>query len=239
MIFNTEIIYSVPEMRKDDSDLCVKIHGAIMKLIPTEYADELHRNSLQPFSMYCLQNHNEDSITLHISAFSHKARIISDALLDCDKLNIYGLREPIKKTNCSSKEADIQKEADEIGNNVRLSILTPAIYRSSGRSFCTPDLSRYFRSTAEKFVEFTGEGNAEHLCGIISGIHLTNYSLSGKSYNISGNIYNGMTGFADIPIAKKTGDADMMKKLLVFSRYSGIGAKTAMGMGGVEITNIH
>ena len=116
-----------------------------------------------------------------------------------------------------------------------MNILTPAIYRSGGRSFCTPELARFFRSVSEKYAEFMGEGDADYLCSLISKIQLTNYSLTGKSYNISGNIYNGMTGFMDIPLVRKEEESIMLKKLLVFASFSGIGAKTAMGMGGVSL----
>lgn len=238
MIYKTEITYSGAERKAALSDIAVKIHGAVMGLIPTEYAGELHRNSLQPFSLCCTSEEGSNNIILRISALNSEARVINSALTGCDEIKIYGINEPIKRLSYTSSEIDIGAQAAKTGDKVRLSILTPAIYRSGGRSFCTPELTRFFRSTAERYVRFTGEGDADYLCGLISKIHLTNYSLSGKSYNISGNIYNGMTGFADIPITRKADDALLMKKLLVFASYSGIGAKTAMGMGGVKIENI-
>ncbi len=235
MIFSTEITYSVPCLKDNISALGVKLHGAVMGLIPSGFADELHKNSVQPFSMYCLYDEKSEKAIVRVYALSDKARIINNALSDTDEIKIYGISSPIKKINSVSREIDINEEADKIKDKVRLNILTPAIYRSGGRSFCTPELTRFFRSTAEKFTLFTGEGDTDYLCGLISKIHLTDYSLSGKSYNISGNIYNGMTGFVDIPITKKDADKEFFKKLLVFSQYSGIGAKTAMGMGGVKI----
>ena len=53
MICCSEITYTGAETKTSVSDVAVKIHGAIMKL---------HKNNLQPFSMYCISKSDDEII---------------------------------------------------------------------------------------------------------------------------------------------------------------------------------
>lgn len=240
MLYHTDLVFSDSELDNLYSGLAVKLHGALMKLIPEDEAEILHNNSLQPFSLFTMHIPDENLVLARLSVLTDEWKHLCDVLASCPSLKIYGMKHPLVLQNVSKNATpDIQDEAALLcSDKVRLHILSPAIYRSSGKSYCTPVLSRFFRSVIEKYNKFIKPLDEQAALSIIDGLHIQSYQLSGNQYNISGNIYNGMTGFTDIIMPKKTDDALVLKQLLAFAQYSGIGAKTAVGMGGITVENI-
>lgn len=62
---------------------------------------------------------------------------------------------------------------------------------------------------------------------------MTSYSLESASYNVSGHIFPGMTGYFDIDLPSDAVQAELLRTILAYSEYCGVGGKTGMGMGGV------
>lgn len=61
--------------------------------------------------------------------------------------------------------------------------------------------------------------------------------FSGQEYNVSGSVYNGLTGWADIVFPEKTtSDTVLLNAVIRYAEYSGAGAKTSVGMGGLSVT---
>lgn len=242
MFFSTEITYSADGLESLYSDLGVKIHGAIMKLIPTEYAAELHRNKFQPFSLLCLNNKEKDEVTVRISVLEEKAGIICEKLTSNKEITLYGIDKPLILLDyCASQPKSVSSLLfAPVPKGYRIDFLTPATFKRGGRGICNPELPKFFRTSAEKLIRFEKTVlDTEKLMNHIARYPLCNYSLSGKKYNVSGNIYSGMTGFAEIYFADETTEnARCFNALLKYSEYCGIGAKTAIGMGGISLTEI-
>lgn len=239
MLYHTDIAYSADGLDELYSGLAVKIHGAVMRLIPTEFAAELHQNSLQPFSMFCMETPDKSLAMVRLSALTDDANLISRALEQHKEIVVYGLRKPLTQINCQHSE-ELSAEAlyySEVPNGYRISFITPAIFRRSGKSHCSPDISRYLISVIEKMNKFEDYSiNQDMLLDYVSAIPLDSYSLNGQRYNVSGSVYNGMTGWADIVFPNKTSDnARLLNAVLRYAEYSGVGAKTAVGMGGISI----
>lgn len=242
MLYHTDIVYAAEGLDELYSELAVKIHGAVMRLIPTEYAAELHRNTLQPFSLFCMEASDRRCVMLRFSALTKKAQSIASALAQQEKLIIYGLKKPLLQIECQSTapiSADVLL-GSEIPNGYRLQFLSPAVFRRSGKSHCTPVLARFLRSVTEKLNEFESLCiDADSLLDYVGSIPMDSYRLSGQKYNISGSVYNGMTGWADIVFPDKTTEnARILNAVLRYAEYSGVGAKTAVGMGGISIEPI-
>lgn len=239
MLYHTDIIYEAEGLDKLYSDLAVKLHGAAMRLIPTELADEFHRNSRQPFSLFCIHAEDSRSVMARISALTENGELLAQALAAQETLTIYGLKKPLRRIGVQRCEP-MSAEAlfySKLPDGYRIEFLTPAIFRRSGKSHCTPDISRYLLSAAEKLAEFENcDFDAEKLMEYARSIPLDSYSLSGQKYNVSGSVYNGMTGWADIFFPEKPNDnITLLNAIIRYAEYSGAGAKTAVGMGGVSV----
>lgn len=83
------------------------------------------------------------------------------------------------------------------------------------------------------------ELDADKLIDYISRFAINNNSLSGQKYNVSGNIYCGMTGFAEVMFTDREKEiAREVYTLLLYSEYCGIGAKAAVVMGAINLKAI-
>ena len=239
MFFSTEITYSTEGLESLYSELGVKIHGAIMKLIPAEYASELHQNKYQPFSLMCLENAETDEVRIRVSVLDENAAVICERLTSQREIFLYGAKKPLlmKEYSCSVPKSAYSLLLAPVPKGYRIDFLTPATYKHGGKGVCTPELYRYFRSAAEKLMLFERlELDTEKLMSYISRFVINNYSLSGQKYNVSGNIHCGMPGFAEVIFTdREKVIAREVNALLLYSEYCGIGAKTAVGMGGIRL----
>ena len=237
MSYKTKLIYSADDTDMILSDLSVKIHGAIMGLIPSSYAEQLHKGALQPFSLHAAAS--DGRITLHLCTLCDSADIIADALCEADELPIYGMPQPIRLISYQRDQTPPPEQLAAMckGNRFRLELLSPAVIKKGGKPFCTLNIGRYFRSVADKLQEFNGiELDTEKLCSDISSVDLTELKLSTTSHNVSGTRYTGILGHADIRFNNDI--SHEMSMLLAYAQYSGIGAKTALGMGAFRIHNV-
>lgn len=70
------------------SDLGVKIHGYIMSIIDSDYAEKLHTEALNPFSINVVRDGSE--LILTINALADEAMQIINALKAVDKIIVKG-----------------------------------------------------------------------------------------------------------------------------------------------------
>lgn len=241
MLYHTDILYEADDLAGLYSDIAVKLHGAVMRSVPTEIAARLHQNAHQPFSLFCMRSADDRLVMARISALNEEGECIAHALASQETVRIYGVRKPLRRVEVQRTEP-VSAEAlfyAELPRGYRVEFITPAVFRRSGKSHCTPDISRYLLSAAEKLAEFEHcSFDIARLMEYARGIPLDNYSLSGQSYNISGSVYNGMTGWADIVFPDGLENARLLNAVLRYAEYCGAGAKTAVGMGGIRLSPI-
>lgn len=237
MIYSTDIIYSIKNTTGLMSNISVKLHGALMGLIPHEYAEELHKGALQPFSLCAVSDDEHSMITARISALNDKASVICEALCNESEITVYGLPHPLKMVSYHKRGAESVETLSLAlqGESYRIEFLTPAMIKKNGRPSCSLNIGKYFRSVVDKMNCFEGiQLNSDVICSGISELDVTGFSLSTSQHNVGGSIYSGMTGYADIRI-RNTSVANDIRKVLAYAQYSGVGAKTALGMGGIRI----
>ncbi len=242
MLYHTDIVYSIEGSDNLYSDLGVKLHGAVMKLIPTEYAALLHRNEHQPFSLFCIENASENTVMLRLSALTDEAELICRALSSQEHVTIYGLKNPLERMAIQHSEP-LPAEAiigAAVPRGYRVEFMSPAVFRRSGKCHCSPEISRYLRSAAEKLALFESVTfDVEKLLEFAAAIPIDGYLLNGCRYNVSGSIYSGMTGWMELIFPDKFAEnATVLNTVLRYAEYSGLGAKTAVGMGGISLTTL-
>ncbi len=215
------------------SDLSVKIHGYIMSRISNDYAAELHGGTVNPFSIYTVDA-GEYYIT-RVSALNEHAQQILNVFEDCRKIRIFG-------TDSNLELLDVRKSpCVELPQLVllmnkfryRISIVTPAMFRQGGVLKCVPELPAYFNSVCQKLEKFENISfTRDELYSAFSLLKVENYSLQSESFISGSRKQNGMTGFFDIKLPDSKPESDLLKTVLSYATYSGIGGQTTQGMGG-------
>lgn len=64
---------------------------------------------------------------------------------------------------------------------------------------------------------------------------IVGYKFFSKSYKIDPKKLTGMMGSVSFKIHGDYSNCELLKKLIHYSCYSGIGSRTALGMGGAEL----
>lgn len=216
------------------SDLGIKLHGFIMSKINTEYARFLHSQSLNPFSIFVFAN--EKGFVCRISTLTDEAAAqIITKMHTISEINVYGINKPLIVDNIISN-APIQ--ANQISRMLSkrkyiIHFLTPATYKKDGKYCNLPSLYRFFRTVAEKINLFENINiDISDLKTLFDGINITEYTLKSEQYFLNNYPISAMAGNASITITSQSEQLVLLKTLLGYATYSGVGGKTSLGMGG-------
>lgn len=64
---------------------------------------------------------------------------------------------------------------------------------------------------------------------------IAEYHLESTKYNVSGNIFPGMIGSCKLYFPKDKRRNTILRRIIAYASYSGVGGKTGQGMGGLVI----
>lgn len=237
MICRTTLIYSAEGTDSILSDFGVKLHGALMNIIPKPLAAYLHTTEIQPFSISCRRQN--DIILAVVNALEPRAFPLCETVRECREITVYGMDSPLQLL---SSELTAAEQFSSIFGRfmaempperiLRVSLVSPATVKSNGVPSCPPDIVKYFRSVVRKYNTFEqGLLSFEEFEAVFGRIRPERFSLNGSSFNKSGTKLPGLTGFVEIPLPRDNAHAELIAGMAKYAEYSGLGGKTAMGMG--------
>lgn len=119
-----------------------------------------------------------------------------------------------------------------------LRVLSPAAFKQSGRYTVLPEKELILRSLMNKwnhvFPSYPME-DEDAFRMLLEGIRICDYNLHTTRYLLKDNRIPGFIGSLRIDTHLSAPLLEIWKILISFSEYSGIGIKTALGMGGVKL----
>ncbi|MBQ8515586.1 MAG: CRISPR system precrRNA processing endoribonuclease RAMP protein Cas6 [Ruminococcus sp.] len=240
MLYRAELSYKYTDLSALQSDPAVKIHGFLMDKIAPDLAEWLHQPQYHPYALSCLHE-KEGVLRLRISALTDRACGLIDTLCGLEQISLCGCPRPIQLTHVTVNKPIQYPEAARClsANKLRLTFETPAMYRSKGRFRNPPMPEKYFYSVLCKINTFEGLNlRWEDFLEGWDCCEVLDYSLSGHTHFLTGMAIPGMTGTMLLRIPQKNPHGDLLRTLLSYAVYSGLGAKTALGMGGFSITPV-
>ena len=236
MIYKAEFITGSADLSGVYSDIGVKIHGAAMGLVKREYAEFLHLRELHPFSIYAVPSEEGHTI-MRVSALNDEAWCIIEGFLRVRELTIYGADKPLHIEPQSIAPPLKASAAGELlkGDDCRMIFASPAMYKSNGKVCFLPELEMFFLSVIRKYNKFENDELVfEEFRKAFAEGNIKDYELKSTVFNAGGNMFRGMTGFVDYIFPKSR--AELVKRVLAYATYCGVGGKTGMGMGGFIIS---
>lgn len=236
MLYQTDIYTAPADISDVKSDISVKIHGAVMNAIPKDYAAKMHEKGYHPFSVFTVDTGS--GLLIRVSILCDEAKVISDALCSLSSIKVFGASEPIKITRYEYAEpinaADAEKYINE--RSCTLEFVTPAMIKTKGKPSAAPDICGYFRSVVNKYNTFENDTIAfDEFQETFGNAGLGSYHLESTSYNVSGNIFPGMIGSCKLYFPKDKRQNILLRRMIAYATYSGVGGKTGQGMGGLVV----
>ena len=215
------------------------LYGALMEQLPPETSVLFHQRGIMPVSQFYLK----DEWT--ISLFGKNICPAKEALLKLKfcSLDKYGVNmqvTDIKEQPTVTERELIDRYMAKLSprREVTMRFLTPTAFKSNGVYVNIPSVRLVIQSLMLKWQEFADEyslTDPEVLEHLTSHTAIKRYSLSSASYQLKGVRIPAFTGSMTFSVKGPEQLARLMNLLMSFGGYSGVGIKTALGMGGCEV----
>ena len=217
--------------------------GFLMERIDRNYADLLHKDGWKPYSQYVEKE--GDTALWHICTLNEEAyKQIILPFMDDDFKSVY-LKQKEKELIVLDKQVRKKPKSElleymyakEVEKTITLQFITPTAFKSNGIYQILPDVRMVFQSlmnkysAASKTLDMFDTETLEALC--VSS-HISGYRLRSMFFPLEGVRIPSFGGEMTIRMGGKGTLAGYAQLLTEFGTYSGIGIKTAMGMGAVR-----
>lgn len=227
------------------------MHGVLMENIDSSYAERLHAERYSPVSQSIVPASRERGCS--------KARwdinILGNEAIEELAPKILGLSEvKLKKRGTTLKIGNINIPSsmseeefcrrhlveNDARRRLEIEFMTPCSHKSNGQYCIFPSEDRMIKSLVQKWNAYSQEykiEDAEAVEQIIEHLRITQYKLSSTSFHLEGLKIPAFAGKISLSVKGPEPLVRLANMLLSFSEYSGIGMKTALGMGAVKLLN--
>ncbi len=219
------------------------MHGVLMEQLDSAYADQLHEQGLKPYSQYLAIGEQKEWI---IKTFTKEAYqniispLFSEKFVECTLM-----KKQIHIKICSKELRTIPHQelldefySDYCSRYIHLEFLTPTAFKSFGKYIIIPDTRYIFQSLMNKYSASSTDMemyDAETLEQLVSNSEITQYKLRSVHFPLEGIKIPSFKGELTIKINGTITMAKYARLLARFGEYSGVGIKTAIGMGGLRL----
>lgn len=218
--------------------------GALMEKINGAYADFLHESSLKPYSQYI--DCRKDGCAWVVQTLDGRAQteiIDETGLRDLRSIYLRYLdKEIIIKSidteTSSREELLLQTYFSQCPRYVNILFATPTSFKVAGSYLIYPALEQIFRSLIQKYDAFSetteiyDQGLIEDLTNYVT---VVGYNIRSTRFSLEGVKIPSFTGTLRLKISGPQQLVNLVHLLLKYGSYSGVGIKTAMGMGALKI----
>ena len=233
-------IYRVDSKASLPADRAYAFYSCLLSMLPEEYTDELHESKETPVSQ-CLYREGAETFW-RINLLGLTSEEAFSPVLDGLKtlpLNIGDVSlELVNRVSYTAEELINTARSIEASRFFSLRILSPAAFKQSGRYTVLPDKALILQSLLNKWnvvfpsVPLEDEDAARML---LDGLRISDYDLHTTRFLLKDNKIPGFIGTIRFDTHLSAPMLEIWKILISFSEYSGIGIKTALGMGGMKL----
>lgn len=220
------------------------LQGVIMDKIDPAYARRLHESSIHPYSQFVEET--DGRIFWHVHALTKEAETeILGPLMDPSITEVELLHRQetlsIKERHQKSTSYEELIQGYYLGDcsrNINLRIRTPMAFKQNGKYCIFPTPRLIFQSLMLRFDACSPDSTIftpELLEEFETLTEIADYRLRSVRFSMEGVRIPSFIGDLRIRVHGPQQMANTAWMLAKFGEYSGIGIKTGMGMGAVEI----
>ncbi len=219
-------------------------HGALMELIPTDYAEQLHLSQLHPYSQH-LELRNDKWYWV-VSGLNERAEqiILDDALGNRESVFIRDKEMQVclagrKRRQISYEELAGYFYREKAERQLHLRFVSPAAFKRAGQYLFYPDIRCIYQSLMNRYSAAAQENmlDEDALEQLTQSTRIVSYQLKSVNFHLEGVRIPSFVGEITIRIGGTQTMANFARILFEFGTYSGVGIKTALGMGAYQIIN--
>ena len=222
-------------------DLATKFHGFLMEQLEPDYVDWLHGQETNPYSMKVI--HQKDQTTWMVHLLTEDAiKQILPPMLELKKVDLHGQAtltvQSVTMQDLSSEELFDLFNENQDQSFFTIQFQTPTGFRSQGEYVLFPTLRLMFQSLMMKYgrlLENREDIEEETLDYLTSHSRITSYRMETSYFKVHGKKIPAFKGKLTFKITGPSTLKAYANMLLKFGEYAGLGMKTSLGMGGIEL----
>ena len=239
-------MYAELKLELDNETLDYKqssnLQGVIMEHIEEEYAEILHQSNLKPYSQCVVKQ--DDKRIWYIRTLTQEA--YKKMIIPLSQLNEFEIKNGqihaniVRRDFESRAENELLKEFYEIPAHrfLNLTFQTPTAFKSNGKYVFYPDIRMIYQSLMMKYTASSEEMDMideDTLEQLTQNSEIVRYHLRSMSFPLEGVNIPGFVGSIRLKIKGTDTMARYARMLMKYGQYSGVGIKTAMGMGAIRL----
>lgn len=218
------------------------MQGVLMEQIDSSYAEYLHRQGLNPYSQYIVSGEKNEWVIKTLTREAYQYIVLP--LLDEHFTDFVIEKKDIQIKICNKTSKTMEKQVlmdefyqKEYSRYMDLEFLTPTAFKSNGRYVIIPEIKYIFQSLMNKYSAASAEMDMydeDTLEQLVQNSSIIQYKLRSVYFPMEGIKIPSFKGELGIKVNGTATMAKYARLLIRFGEYSGIGIKTAMGMGGIK-----
>ena len=236
----------LPENVHPDSSWAYWFYSALMEHIPAEMAEMFHLPDRTPVNQHLSISAREKTLHWVVNVLGDAAE--QGLLPHLESLSELELREWAQPFKLVLDEKRSFADANAFWNHAakmpdaavhRLSIVTPTAFRSNHRYVILPDIRLILQSLILRWNSLAPalEIRDEDVLQMMeTQIWIRDYRLQTQRFELKGQKIPGFCGTIWMQNRLSVPLLEIWKGLLLFSAFSGLGIKTSLGMGAVELS---
>lgn len=229
---------------KADYNISSTLQGVMMELIDSDYADKLHNSNTNPYSIRFFRDNDKQIWRINTFDTEAKEKII-DVLLDPNlkSITIKHRNETIKIIEKILKVTTYEDLIEKYYLNdskryIRVNFATPTSFKSNGKYMIYPTTRTIFQSLINKFSAYSDKITLD-MDGLLENFEnyseITDYRMRSTRFHLEGVTIPSFIGEVTIKITGPQMMVNLANMLASFGEYAGVGIKTSIGMGAIEI----
>lgn len=221
------------------------MYAMLMKKINSEFAEYMHNQNLKPISQNIINKQNRTALwrlnllndissTAIIPVLQEDEEWYSDNRSTSFKLSYIESLAPL-----SNKELCDKYFINETPKNLlNIRFITPCSFKSNENYCIFPSAELILKSLVNKWNAFSEEfvlDDEDTLKELIERTRIVKYDLRSVGYHIKSIVIPAFIGNITMSIKGPVQLVRLFNLLIAYGEYSGIGIKTALGMGGCKV----
>lgn len=219
-----------------------RLYSWLLQQVPEEFGEMLHQQTRTPVSQYLVVDRTDGKCIWTVSLFGHLAKTQLAPLLDgLTQIDLHtGVYRAccLERRNIASVQALVAAaETLPGGKRTTLQFCAPTSFKQNGHYMIFPQERLILQSLIAKWDEIFPDyplSDPDAVQMLEQGIRITDYRLRSARYAMKGIRIPGFIGEITLGINLSPPMLRIWNCLCMLSTFTGVGIKTALGMGGVR-----
>ena len=222
------------------------LHGVLMELVGTDYAGQLHETGLRPYSQYVYFDKDRKQYIWRLSGVTADAvnRIVRPMLEMPEKIFLKQKRGYLYIKDRTILEETAYEDlmhkfwsSDSLYTQAKLQCMSTTSFKVDKQYTIFPEAFRIYRYLLRQWNQFSTFGilDTDSILGDLeAGVFIRDYNLRMGIYGLEGVKIRGFRGQVIMQFKRNVELQRVLALLSYYSQFTGLGIKTALGMGGVK-----